>query len=61
MTSRERVLTALMRKQPDRVPWVESSVHNILLEKLLQRSDFEKATVTQLFALPGARIPSGGL
>ncbi len=57
MTSRERVLTALMRRQPDRVPWVESTVHNRLAEKILQRSDFEKATVTQLFAMPGARIP----
>ncbi len=57
MTSRERVLTALQLKQPDRIPWVESSVHNILAEKLLQRADFEKATVTQLFAVPGARIP----
>jgi hypothetical protein len=30
MTSRERVLAALKLKQPDRVPWVESSVHNKL-------------------------------
>jgi hypothetical protein len=57
LTSRERVLTALKLKQPDRIPWVESSVHNQLAEKLLQRSDFEKATVTQLFAVPGSRIP----
>ena len=57
MTSRERVLAALNLKQPDRVPWVESSVHNTLAEKLLRRSDFEKASVTQLFAMPGARIP----
>jgi len=56
MTSRERVLTALQLKQPDRVPWVESSVHNHLAEKLLRRTDFEKATVTQLFSLPGSRI-----
>lgn len=56
MTSRERVVTALKLRQPDRVPWVESSVHNRLAEKLLQRSDFEKATVTQLFAMPGSRI-----
>lgn len=56
MTSRERVLTALKGKQPDRVPWVETSVHNNLVEKLLQRSDFEKSTVTQVFALPGARF-----
>jgi uroporphyrinogen decarboxylase len=48
---------ALQRKKPDRIPWVESSVHNRLAEKLLRRSDFEKATVTQLFAVPGSRIP----
>ncbi len=57
MTSRERVLAALKIQQPDRVPWVESSVHNTLAEKLLKRSDFEKANVTQLFAMPGSRIP----
>ncbi len=57
MTSRERVLTALNLKQPDRVPWVESSVHNRLAEKLLQRGDFEKASVTQIFSTPGTRIP----
>jgi len=57
LTSRERVLTALKLKRPDRVPWVESSVHNRLAEKLLQRNDFEKATVTQLFSVPGSRIP----
>ena len=61
MTSRERVLTALMGKQPDRVPWVESSIHNTLVEKLLRRKDFEKATVTQLFALPGRKVLPGGL
>ncbi len=57
MTSRERVLAALSLKQPDRVPWVESSVHNRLAEKLLQRGDFEKATVSQTFSAPGMRIP----
>ena len=56
MTSRERVLTALKLQQPDRVPWVESSVHNTVVEKLLKRTDFEKATVTQLFTLPGSRF-----
>jgi uroporphyrinogen-III decarboxylase len=56
MTSRERVLAALKLRKPDRVPWVESSVHNTLVEKLLKRADFEKAMVTQLFALPGARF-----
>lgn len=57
MTSRERVLTALKLGKPDRVPWVESSVHNALTEKLLGRGNFEKATVTQRFSAPGLRIP----
>ncbi len=57
MTSRERVLTALKLGKPDRVPWVESSVHNALAEKLLGRRDFDKATVTQRFSAPGLRIP----
>ncbi len=57
MTSRERVLAALNLEIPDRVPWVESSVHNKLAEKLLQRDNFEKATVTQIFSMPGLRIP----
>jgi hypothetical protein len=57
VNSRERVLTALKLGKPDRVPWVESSVHNALAEKLLRRRDFEKATVTQRFSAPGFRIP----
>ena len=57
VTSRERILTALKLGKPDRVPWVESSVHNALAEKLLGRGDFEKATVTQRFSAPGLRIP----
>lgn len=57
MTSRERVLAALNLEIPDRVPWVESSVHNRLAEKLLKRDNFEKATVTQIFSMPGSRIP----
>lgn len=57
MTSRERVLAALNLKIPDRIPWVESSVHNRLAERLLKRDNFEKATVTQIFSMPGSRIP----
>ncbi len=57
MTSRERVLTALNLRQPDRIPWVESTLHNLLAEKLLQRSNFEKAMVSMRFSAPGLRIP----
>ncbi len=59
MNSRERVLKALRLERPDRVPWVENNLHNRLAEKLLQRSDFEKATVTHRFSAPGLRIPPG--
>lgn len=37
MTSRERVLTALSGGQPDRVPWVESYIHDSLTNKILGR------------------------
>ena len=47
---------ALNLRQPDRVPWMESSVHNTVVEKLLKKTDFEKATVTQLFTMPGSRF-----
>jgi len=40
MTSRERVLTALKGEQPDRVPWVESYIHNSLASKILGRPIF---------------------
>lgn len=59
MTSRERVLTALKLGQPDRVPWVESYVHNTLAEKLLQRADFNRAgeMKDQLFSTWALRVP----
>jgi hypothetical protein len=47
MTSRERVLTALNLGVPDRVPWVESYIHNSLASKILGRT---------VEAPPGARI-----
>jgi uroporphyrinogen decarboxylase len=47
MTPRERVLTALQRKEPDRVPWVESYVHSSLVNTLLGR---------RVEPIPGARF-----
>ncbi|MEZ4637696.1 MAG: hypothetical protein R2856_22530 [Caldilineaceae bacterium] len=40
MNSRDRVLTALRRGQPDRVPWVEGGVDLPMQRKLMGRSDF---------------------
>ena len=37
MSSLERFLTALARKQPDRVPWFESYVHQSLADKIVGR------------------------
>ena len=47
MTSRERVLTALKRGQPDRVPWTESYVHDELASAIVGRP---------VKAPPGTRI-----
>jgi uroporphyrinogen decarboxylase len=58
MTSKERVLLALNRKIPDRVPWVEGYVNNVLAEKLLKRTDFQRAgeMKDQLFSVCAPRI-----
>ncbi|MGB9662879.1 MAG: uroporphyrinogen decarboxylase family protein [Moorellaceae bacterium] len=47
MSSRERFLTALQRKQPDRVPWFESYVHPGLADRIVGR---------KTVLLPGWRI-----
>ncbi len=48
MLPRERVLTALNCKEPDRVPWVEKYVHWQIASKILGHS---------ITPIPGARIP----
>ncbi len=40
MNSRERVLTALRRGQPDRVPWIEGGVDLPMQRTLMGRADF---------------------
>lgn len=40
MNSRDRVLTALHRGQPDRVPWIEGGVDLPMQRKLMGRSNF---------------------
>ncbi|MEW6672483.1 MAG: uroporphyrinogen decarboxylase family protein [Thermodesulfobacteriota bacterium] len=47
MTSRERVLTALKREIPDRVPWVENYVHTGLINQILGRT---------IRPIPGTRL-----
>ncbi len=43
MTPRERVLTTLALKEPDRVPWVENFICNKVAEALLGRKDFTRS------------------
>ncbi|MBW2147032.1 MAG: cobalamin-dependent protein [Deltaproteobacteria bacterium] len=58
MTSRERVLTALARREPDRVPWVENNVSNDVARAILKRDDFIHTGYTQLPGRPGVlRVP----
>ncbi len=58
MTSRERVLTALARREPDRVPWVENNISNEVAQALLKRDDFVRTGYSQIPGRPGVlRIP----
>ena len=51
MNSRERVLTALRREQPDRVPWIESQVDPPMERALLGKDDYLPEEVNELLGL----------
>jgi len=58
MTSKERVLTVLEGKIPDRVPWIENFISNEVVEALCGQRDFFRATYSQKIEKPGMiRIP----
>jgi uroporphyrinogen decarboxylase len=58
MTSRERILTVLDGKIPDRVPWIENYVSNEVAQGLLGHANFFQATYSQKVQKPGMiRIP----
>jgi uroporphyrinogen decarboxylase len=51
MNSRERVLTALRREEPDRVPWVEGGVDLPMQRKLMGRDDFLPEELNEVLGL----------
>ena len=58
MTPRNRVLTVLQGRIPDRVPWVENYVSNEVMASLLGTEDFIHCTYSQKIERPGMiRVP----
>ena len=63
MTPKQRVMTALARGIPDRVPWMEGSVDESLQVKLMDgRRDFTHAQLCRKLGMDafGWSVPSGG-
>ncbi|MCL4767410.1 MAG: hypothetical protein KJZ80_14370 [Hyphomicrobiaceae bacterium] len=63
MTPRERVMTALKRGQPDKVPWVENDIEEeIQIELMGGRSDFTPGDLCRTLGMDGFgyHFPSGG-
>ncbi|MDA8229564.1 MAG: hypothetical protein M0T74_18050 [Desulfitobacterium hafniense] len=61
MTPRERVLTALRRGQPDRVPWMENDIEEALQVQIMGKADFTPAELCEKLGLSafGAHYPMG--
>jgi len=62
MTPRERVLAALHRQQPDRVPWMENDIEEELQVKIMGgRTDFTPLELCEKLGLDafGAHYPMG--
>ena len=63
MTPKQRVMTALRRGQPDRVPWIEGGVEEALQIKLMDgRTDFTPGELCRTLGMDaiGFQLPSGG-
>lgn len=61
MNSRERVLTALRREEPDRVPIVENDVEESLQVQIMKRNDYMPGELADVLGLDafGFHYPSG--
>jgi hypothetical protein len=63
MTPKERVMTALRRGQPDRVPWVEGKVEELLQTRIMgARTDFTPGELCRALGMDGFgyHFPSSG-
>ena len=64
MTPRERVMSALLRGQPDRVPWLEGSFDERLQTRIMGgRTDFTPGELCRALGMDGFgyRFPSDGV
>ncbi len=53
MTPRERVLAALRRETPDRVPWIENEVEEELQVQIMGSTDYEPADLCRKLGMDG--------
>jgi len=62
MKPRERVLTALKRGIPDRVPWMENSIEESLQERIMGSADFTPEELCAKLGMDGFgyHFPMGG-
>lgn len=63
MTPRQRVMTALMRGQPDRVPWIENDVEEGMQVRLMGgRTDYTPGEFCRALGMDGFgyHFPTGG-
>lgn len=62
LTPRERVLTALRRGVPDRVPWIENEIEEELQVKIMGTTEYEPADLCRKLGMSGFgyHFPKGG-
>jgi len=62
MKPRERILTALQRGIPDRVPWVENDIEEEIQEKIMGTTDFTPGELCEKLGMDGFgyHFPMGG-
>ena len=62
MKPRERVLTALQRRIPDRVPWLENDIEESLQERIMGTTEFTPGELCAKLGLDGfgGHFPMGG-
>ena len=62
MKPRERVLTALMRGRPDRVPWIENDIEEGLQERIMGKTNFQPGELCKKLGMDGFgyHFPTGG-
>ena len=62
MKPRERILTALRRGTPDRVPWIENDIEEGLQERIMGTTEFTPGELCEKLGMDGFgyHFPMGG-